>query len=142
MQDNQSQMFHNETINTELIMSSIDTENIDVRIRNPNNRDQITNSNTSSPTRTTNQSSNNNNNNNNVQTEANHNQQTVSSYTLSKLLKMIYGHMDQLGYTYQKENYRVCVNNEWLLIGVILDKILFFVYCSIVIFATMIIFKY
>ena len=125
-------MYHNETINTELIMSSIDTENIDVRIRNPN-RDQV-NSNQSSPTRTTNQSS------NNTQTEANN--PNVSSYTLSKLLKMIYGHMDQLGYTYQKENYRVCVNNEWLLIGVILDKILFFVYCSIVIFATMIIFKY
>jgi hypothetical protein len=135
-------MYYNETINNELIMSSIDSENIDVRVRNPNMHDQDS----TSPTRRNQSPSLIN---NPISSPTNHdanNPQSDStssiSYSLSKLLKMIHGHIDQLGYNYQKENYKLCVNNEWLLIGVILDKILFFVYCSVVIFATMIIFKY
>ncbi len=64
-----------------------------------------------------------------------------SKLTLTKLLKSIYDHMEQVRYRIQKDTYRQCVSNEWLLVGTLVDKILFFVYCSIVIFCTLTIFK-
>lgn len=62
-------------------------------------------------------------------------------YNFTKLLKKIYEQMDQLKYKMQRDTYRNCINNEWMLIGTLLDKVLFFVYCGIVIFTTMTIFK-
>lgn len=64
-----------------------------------------------------------------------------SKPTLTRLLKNIYDHMEQIRYRLQKDTYRRCVNNEWLLVGTLVDKILFFAYCSIVITCTLIIFK-
>lgn len=61
--------------------------------------------------------------------------------TLTRLLKNIYDHIEQIRYGIQKETYRRCVNNEWLLVGTLIDKILFFAYCSIVIVCTLVIFK-
>lgn len=64
-----------------------------------------------------------------------------SKTTLTRLLKNIYDHIEQIRYGIQKDTYRRCVNNEWLLVGTLVDKVLFFAYCSIVIFCTLVIFK-
>ena len=64
------------------------------------------------------------------------------NFELSKVLKKIYTQIDQLKDRLQKDTYRRCVQNEWLLIGTILDKILFLTYCVIVIISTNAIFKY
>ena len=77
--------------------------------------------------------------------EANGSQEAASNsnpkHSFTKLLKNIYEHMDQIRYRLQKDTYKRCTNNEWLLVGTLVDKILFFAYCSIVIFCTMTIFK-
>lgn len=65
----------------------------------------------------------------------------VSKQSLTKLLKRIHEHMEQIRYRMQKETYKNCTSNEWLLVGSLVDKILFFVYCSIVIFCTLTIFR-
>lgn len=62
-------------------------------------------------------------------------------FNLSKLLRKVYDHMEQLRYRMQRETFKQCVNNEWLLVGTLVDKILFFTYCSIVIFCTLTIFS-
>jgi hypothetical protein len=61
--------------------------------------------------------------------------------SLTRVLKKIHEHVDQMRYRMQKDTYKRCTNNEWLLVGTLVDRILFFTYCSIVIFCTMAIFK-
>lgn len=69
------------------------------------------------------------------------NSDSSSKMTLTRLLKNIYDHMEQIRYRLQRDTYKRYVNNEWLLVGTLVDKILFFVYCSVVIFCTLSIFK-
>lgn len=64
-----------------------------------------------------------------------------SNLTLTKLLKKTLNHMEQLRYKMQKETYKKCKNNEWLLVGILMDKIFFLIYCSVIIISTMSIFK-
>lgn len=64
-----------------------------------------------------------------------------SKTTLTRLLKKIYDHIEQIRYAIQKDTYRRCVNNEWLLVGTLMDKMLFIAYFSIVIICTTVIFK-
>ena len=64
-----------------------------------------------------------------------------NNYDLSLVLKKIYTQIDQLKYRLQKDTYRRCINNEWMLIGTLIDKILFFAYCLVVIVSTNSIFK-
>jgi hypothetical protein len=66
----------------------------------------------------------------------------TKNYDLTRLLKKIYAHMEQLKYTFQRDTYELCKNDEWLFIALLIDKILFFFYCAIVVFATLSIFKY
>ena len=66
----------------------------------------------------------------------------AKNYDLTKVLKKIYNQMDQLKYRMQKDTYRRCINNEWMLVGTLVDKILFFVFCGIVLFSTRSIFKH
>lgn len=63
------------------------------------------------------------------------------SLNLTKLLKTTLGHMEQLRYKLQRDTYKKCKNNEWLLVGILMDKICFLIYCSIIIISTMSIFK-
>ena len=65
-----------------------------------------------------------------------------NNYDLSRVLKNIYNQIDQLKYRLQRDTYRRCINNEWMLIGSLVDKILFFTYCIVVIVSTNLIFKY
>ncbi len=79
-------------------------------------------------------------------TEIEATQPTTSSsfqnkYNLTKLLKAIYNHMEQLRYKMQIEMYKKCTTNEWLLVAILIDKILFFIYCFIVILCTTTLFK-
>ena len=69
--------------------------------------------------------------------------QTVSKHDkgLVKYLKVIYDNIDQIRYKVQIDTYNSCKDNEWLLVGVLIDKILFFVYCTIVISSTLSIFR-
>lgn len=64
-----------------------------------------------------------------------------SKTTLTRLLKKIYDHIEQIRYGIQKDTYRRCVNNEWLLVGTLMDKMLFIAYFSIVIICTTVIFR-
>jgi hypothetical protein len=144
-------MFHNENINSELVMSALE-QDVNIRVRNVESalegdenveeeEDVIVSLNKNIFKST-------------VQTSTNSSVESGSAgarqrvirkqsgqQSLNKLLDGIYGHMDQLGYSVQRDNYKECINTEWLLIGVIMDKILFFVYCFIVILSTMVIFK-
>ena len=63
-------------------------------------------------------------------------------YELSIILKKIYNQIDQLKYRMQKDTYKRCINNEWMLVGTLIDKILFLAYCVVVIVSTNSIFKY
>lgn len=69
------------------------------------------------------------------------NNRASSKMTLTCLLKSIYDHMEQIRYRIQRDTFLQCACNEWLLVGTLVDKILFFIYCSIVIFCTLTIFK-
>jgi hypothetical protein len=63
-------------------------------------------------------------------------------YELSTVLRKIYNQIDQLKYRMQRDTYKRCINNEWMLVGTLIDKILFLAYCLIVIVSTNSIFKY
>lgn len=67
--------------------------------------------------------------------------QSKHDKSLVKCLKVIYDNIDQIRYKVQIDTYNSCKDNEWLLVGVLIDKILFFVYCIIVITSTLTIFK-
>jgi len=48
--------------------------------------------------------------------------------SLTKLLKKIYRHTDQMRYRFQQDAYKECAKNEWFLVASLIDKILFFIY--------------
>jgi hypothetical protein len=60
---------------------------------------------------------------------------------LTKMLKKTMIHLEQLRYKLQRETYKTCKNNEWLLVGILFDKIFFLIFCSIILISTMTIFK-
>ena len=66
---------------------------------------------------------------------------TTNKYSISQSLKRVYDHMEQLRLMLQRDTYRRCANNEWLLVAALVDKLLFFAYCGIVVFTTINIFK-
>ena len=69
-------------------------------------------------------------------------QSSSNKFGFTKLLKKIYDHLEHIKYKLQIETYRKSTNNEWLLVALLIDKILFLAYCLIVIISTMTIFKY
>ncbi|CAF0769090.1 unnamed protein product [Brachionus calyciflorus] len=113
-----------EHINAQLVMETIDTD-IRVRNRNRNDSEEISES--------TPQES---------ESLDNLNQKDGNKKNnLTKLLRQIYENIDQIRYRLQIDTYNSCKNNEWLLVGTLVDKILFFVYCTIVIISTFTILK-
>jgi hypothetical protein len=109
-----------EHISSQLVMSPID-DDVTIRHRESNSN--------SLPVATA------------VTTNSQSNEPVKQSFTLTKLLKKTMIHLEQLRYKMQKETYKKCKNNEWLLVGVLADKIFFLIYCSIIIISTMTIFK-
>lgn len=109
-----------EHINSQLVMSEIDP---DVLIRN---RDQSSNANSNGEDQEPNDEQ---------------NLQNNRNLNFTKLLKKIYEHIEQVRYGLQRDTYKRCTHNEWLLVGTLIDKILFFLYCSIVIICTFTIFR-
>jgi hypothetical protein len=111
----------NENITSQLIMSSIDP-NADIRIRDSNSE-------TSS-------------NENNQTTLPNNERPTrEADMNFTRLLTKMYNHMDQLRYRMQRETFKKCTNNEWLLVATLVNKILFLTYFMIIFFTTKAIFK-
>lgn len=107
-----------EHVNSQLVMDSIDD---DVVVRN--------------------RSSNPEKNEPNETNEVNEHTEQHKRTNLTKVLKKIYENIEQIRYRMQIDTYNTCKNNEWLLVGTLFDKILFFVYCTIVIFSTFTIFR-
>ena len=60
---------------------------------------------------------------------------------LTKILKSIYDHVNQIRDRMQIEAYKQCSSNEWLLVAILVDKIFFFIYCFNVVIVTTNIFK-
>lgn len=114
-----------EHINSQLVMSPID-EDVTIRNRESNSTTRLDSGATATATNTP---------------TAQHTNEAKQSFTLTKLLKKTMIHLEQLRYKMQKETYKKCKNNEWLLVGVLADKIFFLIYCSIIIISTMTIFK-
>lgn len=56
---------------------------------------------------------------------------------MRELLKKIYDHMQQIRYNYQKYSYKHNINNEWLLIASLIDRILFLTYTFVILVSTL-----
>ena len=53
----------------------------------------------------------------------------------------VYEHTQQIRFNYQRYSYLNNINNEWLLIATIIDRILFLIYTGIILFSTFTILK-
>ena len=60
---------------------------------------------------------------------------------MKELLKKVYEHTQQIRFNYQRYSYLNNINNEWLLIATIIDRILFLIYTGIILFSTFTILK-
>ena len=66
----------------------------------------------------------------------------TAQFSFTVLLRKCYNHLEQLRYKLQLQTYAQCTNNEWLLVAIFMDKILFFIYFIIVFFSLITIFKW
>jgi len=65
----------------------------------------------------------------------------TAPFSFTVLLRKCYNHLEQLRYKLQLQTYSQCTKNEWLLVAIFMDKILFFIYLIIVFFTLITIFK-
>ncbi len=64
------------------------------------------------------------------------NEITTNNGKMKELFKKIYEHMQQIRYNYQRQSYKNNINNEWLLIASIFDRIFFLIYTFIILFSS------
>ncbi len=74
---------------------------------------------------------------NEIELEVNPSTQNPLNTRFKELFKKVYEHLIQIRYSYQKFSYTTKLNNEWLLIASLVDRILFLLYCFVVIVSTL-----
>ena len=77
----------------------------------------------------------------NQQENANEAASRSNNEKIKELFKKVYEHIQQIRFNYQRYSYKHNINNEWLLIATIIDRILFLIYTGIILLSTFTILK-
>ena len=67
------------------------------------------------------------------------NETPTNNGKIKELLKKVYEHIQQIRFSYQRYSYKSNMNNEWLLIATIVDRILFLIYTGVILLSTFLI---